>query len=189
MPDAATALNGASFDGQIKITEAGPRGMITLRGHLEVFGRQAAKVVGVALPDQRMCSADGGRAVAWMSPDELLIFVPFGDVAATVDRLQTALGDGHGLVANVSDARTLFVLEGAAIRDVLAKLSPADLSPEGLPVGEMRRTRLAQTPAAIWLQSEDRAELICFRSVAAYVFDLLRISAMPGSDVNVLSHD
>ena len=85
----------------------------------------------------------------------------------------------------MSDARAVFTLEGegAAIRNVLAKLTPADLRPASLPVGEVRRTRFAQVPAAFWLAEEGRAELVCFRSVAIYVFGLLKNAAEPGSEV------
>ena len=41
----------------------------------------------------------------------------------------------------------------------------------------MRRTRLAQVPAAIWLSETDEISVIAFRSVARYVFDILALSA------------
>ena len=68
------------------------------------------------------------------------------------------------------------------VRGVLAKLTPANLHPDALATGEVRRTRLAQVPAAVWLRDEDTAELICFRSVARYVFDLLSNAARQGTD-------
>ena len=73
--------------------------------------------------------------------------------------------------------------EGAAIREVLAKLTPADLRPGAIGIGEVRRTRLAQVPAAFWLDGEGKATVVCFRSVAEYVFGLLRNASENGSGV------
>ncbi len=83
-------------------------------------------------------------------------------------------------------AMTTYSLTGddGAIRDTLAKLTPADLRPASLPVEEVRRTRLAQVPAAIWIESEGQAKVVCFRSVAAYVFGLLKQASRRGSEVD-----
>ncbi|MFW5881638.1 MAG: sarcosine oxidase subunit gamma, partial [Roseicyclus sp.] len=94
-----------------------------------------------------------------------------------------ALSESHHLALNVSDARATFAVEGpaGALRDTLAKITPADMGALGL--AEMRRTRLQQVPAAIWFASETEARVICFRSVARYVFDLLALSAREGGEV------
>lgn len=46
-----------------------------------------------------------------------------------------------------------------------------------------RRTRLAQVPAALRMVDDETFEVICFRSVAQYVFDLLKVAGQPGSEV------
>ncbi|WP_425101292.1 sarcosine oxidase subunit gamma [Tropicibacter sp. S64] len=185
MSELVSPLNNASFDGLVKIEEIGPLGMITLRGDLASHDMTHALsgVTGAALPQTRRASVDGDRAVLWMSPDELLVLCPYADVTGAVDTLGQALAGSHSLVANVSDARAVFRLTGGNIREVLAKISPADLSPEGLPVGEVKRTRFAQVAAAFWLTSEEEATVICFRSVADYTFALLKTAAHPDSAV------
>ncbi len=72
--------------------------------------------------------------------------------------------------------------EAGALRDVLAKITPADIA--GLPLGEMRRTRLQQVAAALWFETQTEARVICFRSVARYVFDLMAVSAHPSGAVD-----
>ena len=47
----------------------------------------------------------------------------------------------------------------------------------------LRRSRIAQIPAAFWLDSESSATLVCFRSVAQYAFDLLADAVKTGSEV------
>jgi sarcosine oxidase subunit gamma len=76
-------------------------------------------------------------------------------------------------------------VSGAGAREVLAKLCPVDLSPDAFTPGMFRRTRMAQVPAAFWLDAEDTFHLICFRSVADYAFNLLKTAALPGGEVGV----
>ena len=187
MSDRVSALQGASFKGQIAIRESGLRGMITLRGDLgaEDIRKAATAVTGLDFPGQRRLTGSGENGLCWMSPDEVLILLPHGKVGAALATLGQALEGVHHLAVDVSDARAAFTMEGegGAIRNVLAKLTPADLRPASLPVGEVRRTRLAQVPAAIWFERKDLAHVICFRSVADYVFGLMVNAAEPGSEV------
>ena len=99
--------------------------------------------------------------------------------------MQTTLGDVHSLCVDVSDARALFDLSGPHAREVLAKLVPVDLAPDHFTQGMFRRTRMAQVPAAFWLHDTDSFRIICFRSQAQYVFDLLTVAAQKGSAVDV----
>ncbi len=185
MSNAVSALNGVSdVDGIVDISEAGLQGMIALRGDLG--GTEVAKAVGLTgctLPGQRQITHAGAMSVAWMSPDEFLILCPYADAPTLAGKMQEALGAAHGLVANVSDARAVFRVSGPAMRDVIAKLAPVDLSPAAFTPGMIRRTRLAQVAAAFHLRDETTCEIVCFRSVAQYMFDLLTAVSRPGSEV------
>ncbi len=185
MSDAISALSGAHATGYVTVTEAGLRGMITLRGDLGATKLKAAvkKLIGADVPLVRQNTVNADRGVAWMSPDELLLMVPHAEAESCVAALAKALTGTHHLVANVSDARAVFRVEGAAVREVLAKISPADLSPAGFAPGQVCRTRLAQVAGAFWLTDDETAEVVCFRSVAAYVFGLLEHSSRTGSEV------
>ncbi|WP_420863817.1 sarcosine oxidase subunit gamma [Algirhabdus cladophorae] len=189
MSNLQSPLNGASYEGLIHIQEAGLRGMITLRGDLsDIKVKNAATgVAGVDMPGMGEARCVDERAICWMSPDELLITAPYGEVAADMAKMENTLGTSHHLIANVSDARAVFILQGDKLRDVLAKLTPTDMSPEACPVLAMKRTRFAQVPAAFWFRSDTQVELICFRSVAQYMFDLLKAAADPNADVGYFS--
>lgn len=180
-----SALMGAVAQGRTRVEEAGLAGMITLRGDLGNAKLIAAvtDLSGVDMPGQREIKSGDDKAVAWMSRDELLIMVPHEEAEAAVASLSAALAGEHATVANVSDARALFRVEGPGAREVLAKLVPVDLHPSSFGAGEMRRTRMAQVPAAIWQSGDDQFSVICFRSVAQYVFDLLALSAKDGAEV------
>jgi len=185
MSDAVSALQGARYEGFARIEEAGLRGMVTLRGDLgsAKLKKAVSAVAGVKFPGRRGAVLDGDNGLCWMSPDELLLLCSYEAVADTVALLEEALNGTHFLAADVSDARVVFRVAGVDAREVIAKLSPADVSPEGLQPGECRRTRLSQVPAAVWMRDETTFEVICFRSVARYVFDLLKSAARPGSEV------
>ncbi len=186
MSKPVSALGNVTWsEGLVQVEEIGPQGMITLRGDLgnSAVQKVATGVAGVAIPAAGKASADGDAGLLWMSPDELLVLCPYGDVAANLAQLHTSLESEHALAVNVSDARAVFRVSGAAAREVMAKLSPVDLSPDAFGSGDFRRSRLAQVAAAYWMRDEQTFEIICFRSVAAYVFDLLKVAAQPGSGV------
>lgn len=185
MSDPVSALDGAIYQGFATITDAGPSGMITLRGDLGAAKlKKAVKAaVGVEVPGKNLAGFAGGKAVCWMSPDELLILCDYAQAGDMVATLSKALAGTFHLVANVSDARARIVIAGTDAREVLAKLTPADVSPAAFQPGQFRRSRLAQVPAAFWMADESTIDVICFRSVARYVFDILKTAALPGSEV------
>jgi sarcosine oxidase, subunit gamma len=153
--------------------------MITLRGAPEVLGPVVADVVGLNWPEVRGVAQAGDARLLWMSPDEGLLLVPRGEAAGVVARLEARLVGLFATVVEVSDARAMFTLTGAGWRDALAKLCPVDFG--ALPVGQVRRTRAGQVAVAIWPVAEDAVTLVCFVSVAEYMFGLLANAARAGS--------
>lgn len=187
MSEAKSALPGARFDGIASVEEAGLNGMITLRGDLgdTALAKSLREVTGCALPGPREVVMAGDKGAAWMSPDELLVMVPHGAAEAAVAALDAALSGTHALAVNVSDARAVFDIRGAHAREVLGKLMPVDFSAAAFGPGQIRRSRMAQVPAAVWMTGEDAFRVVCFRSVAQYVFDLLKTAAGEGGEVGL----
>ncbi len=161
-----------------KVTRLALRGMITFRG--DVSSARVKKAIkaatGAAVPKVRSISGNRDGGVAWMSPDELLLMVPYGDVQNIIADLSKALVNDHVLIADVSDARAVFRVEGVEAAQVLARVCPVDLHKDSFDIGEIRRTRMAQVAAAFW-RDETGFEVICFRSVADYVEALLQRAA------------
>jgi len=188
MSEAVSALAGAVYDGLVRIEEAGPRGMITVRGDLSAAALRKAVtgVIGAAFPGQGEANFKDQAGICWMSPDELLVLCPHDKAPGAVAQMEKALARSHYLVADVSDARALFTLSGVDTREVLAKLCPADLSRAAFRPGSIRRSRLAQVPAAFWMHEDETVGVVCFRSVARYAFDALSTAAAPGSAVRYL---
>ena len=187
MSEPVSALNGASFEGLVTLQDRGPTGMITLRGDLaEAKLRKAAeKATGCKMPEQNRINAKGRSGIAWMSPDELLLLLPYSEVDTHLAAIEKSLTGEPALAVNVSDARALFEVSGGAqVREVIAKLAPVDMST--FAPGMFRRTRMAQVPAALWMPDDSAVRIVCFRSVAQYMFDILKGAAVPGSEVGYL---
>ncbi|NNL18314.1 MAG: sarcosine oxidase subunit gamma [Boseongicola sp.] len=187
MSEAVSAVKGATASGFVDLAEAGLVGMVTIRGDLgdSDFAHAVGSVTHCGLPEKRGIAAGENEQLLWMSPDELLLVCVHDEAEARVAALTAALSGHHHLVANVSDARAVFRVSGtgAEVREALAKVTPADMRLVSFPVGEVRRTRLAQVPAAIWFDTEEQATVVCFRSVGAYVFKLLVQASKTGSEV------
>ena len=183
MSNIQTAMNGARATGYVDVSEAPTTGMITLRGDLADAGVQKAvkSVMGAGVPATlAVTDADEGQ-ILWMSPDELMIVCDYDQADQVVSDLIAALGETYSMVVNVSDARAVFDLNGSATSEIIAKLAPIDM--KSMQIGNVRRTRFAQIPAAFWMTSNDSARIICFRSVGEYMFNQLRNSAQAGFEV------
>ncbi len=178
-----TADSGA---GGLKLSVQPLRGMVTLRADLSdaTVAKAVKDAVGSDMPGVRKAT----DTALWMSPDELLLLCPYGEQADVVGKLTDALADTHHLAVDVSDARTLFRLEGDTAREVLAKGAPVDLARGQFTVGDLRRTRISHVAAAFWQSGEgpDVFEIICFRSYARYLWDWLEESSREGSMPGVL---
>ena len=164
------------------LTRIDRAGMITLRGDLNNSALNAAvkDAVGASVPEPNACEISSGQGVAWMSPDELLILTPYDTATEVTGKIREALDGHHHLAEVVSDARAYFRLEGADAREVLGKLTPADLSSNAFGPGSFRRSRLGQVAAAFWMEADGTIGIICFRSTGDYLRDLLEASINGG---------
>ncbi|WP_439155631.1 sarcosine oxidase subunit gamma [Yoonia sp.] len=182
MSNAVSALNGKTAVGDVTVSDAGLQGMITLRGDLgaKKLRTVCTDLTGVAFCEQGKANTAGDKGLCWMSPDELLVLVPYADVGAAIAQIDKAMKGTHYLAENLSDARALITVSGPYAREVVAKLAPVDLHPATFQPGTFRRTHLGQVAAAFWMEDTDTVQVICFRSVADYAFDLLAESAKAG---------
>ncbi|MFN3525182.1 MAG: sarcosine oxidase subunit gamma [Paracoccus sp. (in: a-proteobacteria)] len=165
-------------DALASITRPQGLGMITIRADLARAGDAVAEAAGLALPDRTAATSDGSRTLGWMSPDELLLILPATELPEALGALEQALTAEHALIVNVSDARAVFDVTGPHAADVIAKLAPVDAA--ALPQGQLRRTRMAQTAAAIW-RIDGGFRVIGFRSTADYLGLILENAALPGT--------
>ena len=184
MSNLVSALNGVKSKGFAEVQELGLSGMITLRGDLASKEMAACmKSLGAAVPETRKVAFGGAVSVAWMSPDELLVLCDYAKTQEVQAQISDALAGTHFLAEAVSDARAYFRISGKAAHEALAKVMPVDFSE--FEAGDFRRSRLSQVAAAVWKTQNGDFELVCFRSVAQYVFDVLTTASVAGSEVGV----
>lgn len=173
----------------VTVEEAPLVGMITLRGDLASPAMAAAvsKACGAAIPAQRRFEQGTGADIAvWMSPDELLLLVPYAEAETRAQAASAELAGEPHLAVNVSDARAVIRVSGAGAREVLAKGAPVDLSAAAFSVGDVRRTRIETIAAGVWMTSDnpDAFTVVCFRSVSAHLWMWLtesaRANTLPG---------
>ena len=178
-------MSNREFQGYVNVSQIMDQSMFTLRANLASTKIKVALklAMSVALPKPGACATAGACTLAWMSPDELLIIAPGAEGQKLYSSLDTALSGLHVLLEDVSDARAKFILTGAHVREVLAKLAPMDTDLTQFPVGSFNRTRFAQVAGAVFMEKEDVISLICFRSVQDYVFELFSAAAAHGSEV------
>lgn len=172
----------------VSVSELPLQGMITLRADLsqKTVATAVKAITGLAMPAPRAIPEKGAYGVAWMSHDEVMILCPYAECAAHVATLDKKLAKLHHLALDMSDARAVFEITAptaGALRDCLAKLMPADFHPDSFGVGELRRSRVAQAAAAVWLTDPKTARLFAFRSVKQYVHEVLRVSGAKGGEV------
>jgi sarcosine oxidase subunit gamma len=181
--------------------EVSYRGMIDLRGDARDAAFRAAveSALGVPLPIEPRTSSPspsmgegrgGGNAapqapatILWLSIDQWLILCPRPDTPRLLADLRARLGAIHSLAVDVSDARAIVRLEGEAVRPVLMKSIPVDLTLPGHGVGAVRRVRFGEVAALIHVAAEapDAIDLYVFRSYAEFAWDLLLATATAGS--------
>lgn len=170
------------FEGAIKVERFYGFGMLTIRGDFTNAKIKSVIEANVAtVPAIREITVGREGMLAWMSPDELLAVLPTEKPPTVSKELQDGFGDTHSLVIDVSDARAVFRLTGKGVREVIAKGAPADLSEDAFGPGQIRRTRLGQVACAYWMSGPDQFDLICFRSVADFVFEWLSVASAKDS--------
>jgi glycine cleavage system aminomethyltransferase T len=127
---AVSALEWGGGRGLVEVREMGLQGMVSLRADLSKAAGAVKKVTGARCRAARGVSAGKACTVAWMSPDELLILCDHDAADQIVAELGSGAEGQHHLAVNVSDARAMFSLTGeaGALRDVLAKITPADMA-------------------------------------------------------------
>jgi sarcosine oxidase, subunit gamma len=167
------------YTGMVEVARLTAPGMVALRG--ELADARLSTALGFPVPALRRWTEGEGLRALWMSPDELLLIVP--DAAAAMARIEGALSGGFFTLADMSDLRAVFTIRGAHSRDVLAKLMPVDFS--DFPTGSVRRTRAAQVAALVWRDEGDAFGLMCMRSVADYMAELLKTAARPGGEIGL----
>lgn len=166
----------------IALRELSDRGMIDVRGLPEnaEFMSAMKKVIGFDLPMTPRTAMEGDNLAAlWLSVDQWLITLPREKIPALATSLKEALTGIYSLCVDLSDARTIFRLEGDGVREVLNKGTSVDFTNPEIGKGTVRRLRYAEIAAMVHVAgtNPDVMDLYVFRSYADYAWEYLVTSA------------
>jgi glycine cleavage system T protein len=168
---------------------------MTSFGKIRVEGRNAAQVLN------RICSAEidvpvgrivytmmlnpkGGieadLTVTRLSETAFLLVVPAATLQRNLAWLRTHLGDAFAVVTDVTAGEAVLCLMGPTSRDILARLSPDDLSNDAHPFGTAREIEIGMGLARahrVTYVGELGWELYVATDQAAHVFETLMEAA------------
>ena len=131
---------------------------------------------GLGLPTKiGVRSAQGGRTVLCLGPDEWLIEAPATEAPALLATLAELASRQPLSAVEVSDREITLALEGPAVLDLLAAGCPLDL--DAMPVGGGTRTVFDSAQVVLTREAEDRFNLTVWRSFAPHVRAILDIAA------------
>jgi sarcosine oxidase subunit gamma len=134
------------------------------------FSRQ----FGIDLPTTSKAASQGDLTLVWSGPSQWLAL---SREAGLARRLVNELRD-LAAITDQSDARAVLVLEGANVRDTLAKGCPIDLHPRNFSRGTAAVTSIAGIGVQIWQTPDsDAFHIAIARSMAGSFWSWLAHSA------------
>jgi sarcosine oxidase subunit gamma len=136
---------------------------------------------GIELPMTPKAASQGDLTLVWSGPSQWLALSRQSGLAR---RLADALRD-RAAITDQSDARAMLVLEGAHMRDTLAKGCPIDLHPRSFCRGAAALTTIAGIGVQLWqTHDSDAFHIAVARSMAGSFWTWLTHSASEfGADV------
>jgi sarcosine oxidase subunit gamma len=159
--------------GSATLCELPRAGMIILRGDPgeDGFTRAVRGALTLDLPLVANTASQGAALSAlWLGPDEWLLLCADGSEMAVIASLRTALSGRHAAIVDISDARCVAHLSGAAARDVLARGCAVDFHPRAFTLGAVAQTRLAQAEVIVHRCTEDGFDIYVARSFADHLW-------------------
>ena len=132
-----------------------------------------ATTLAWSLPIQPRRVRQDGSDVVWVGPERWLVFSETHREAELRERVGAA-----GSVADQSDSRVVFQVDGSRVRDVLAKGVSLDLHPRAFPVDAAAMTLAAHVAALLWRDDEDAFVVAVPRSFAGSFVQWLEASAL-----------
>ena len=160
-------------------------------GKIQFLGHEASalfeQAFGRTPPPRRGSISSGAALFSWLAPGDWLVTGSEADVEAALERADLVAGDA-GLATSLSHAQAALLLSGPQARDLLAALTPLDISETAIPVGGVARAPLGEVGMFL-ARLPDRGGAPSFRIIvdqadAAYA---VRMLAGPGATLAVNS--
>jgi heterotetrameric sarcosine oxidase gamma subunit len=136
---------------------------------------EAARVELPAVPG--MVGKGGERVALWLSPRSWMIHCQLTEEATLILDINSAFPDKLVHAVQFSDAIAWLELSGSGVRDLLAEGGFVSLERDGLGIGRVKRTLIAQIATVVVRESESLWLVGVERSRAAYFARWLSVAA------------
>ena len=123
--------------------------------------------------------ATGRRLAVWLTPRSWLIHCPLEEEGKLIERIQAAFPDKLAHAVSFTDAVCWMELSGADAWDLLTEGGFVSLARGGVPIGQAKRTLIAQVAIVLIHQDADSWLLGIERSRAPYFVAWLSRVAKP----------
>lgn len=188
-----TALPGQSaLHGRASYSSANPEGgapglVVTEIKHLGKLNIRGGKALEAGIKAHTGCNfppaantvnSAGARHLVWLGPDETLLLCEAGKEEELQRLLKAEFTGTHNAVSNVTDGLCALQLDGAAVRQVLAKGCALDLHPSAFAAGQCAQTLVSHAGVTLIATDADSFLLICRTSFAPYMVDWLQDAAL-----------
>lgn len=168
----------------VQLSERRPPAMAQLHGapHASQL-RQRLNAFSLSTdPGPLRCARGEAVRLLWSGRDQYLVVSQDHQNEELVLSLSTALAGSDGTAVDVSHARTVLRVEGAACRDLLAKGCPLDV--DAMMPGHCAATVISHFSVLLHCDDEQAFELYVTRSFAESLLEwLLRAAAEFGVDI------
>jgi len=130
--------------------------IMPFRGQVTDLSQAMKQAHGLRFPDPNEMTQNGDLRCAFSGIDQAFLLGGVPDASLSA----------HAALTEQSDAWTHLRLDGACVSDVLARLTPLDLSLRAFPVGSAQRSSLGHMATLVLRPSETEFEILVFRSMA-----------------------
>jgi sarcosine oxidase subunit gamma len=135
------------------------------RGQETELAAALSGAMGLALPGPGGSARAGGRTAIWLQPGLWVVSADRGDEGGLAATLAEAARN-LGAVVDQTHGRATLRIEGARVRDMLAKGCRLDLHPKVFPEGRAASTTIAHIGCLLHHAGPDTFELTMFATFA-----------------------
>ncbi|WP_051630936.1 sarcosine oxidase subunit gamma [Afifella pfennigii] len=166
----------AEGEAALRLSELAPASIVQLQAFLEgaeAFGEALGETLGLAMPENAYFAEGEAVTLVSLGVGRLLVLSGEAELAA---KLRDVIG-ASGTVTDLSHARTLLSLEGAAAQEVLARGIAIDLA--RMPPGAATQTKMEHFDVTLLRRAGDCFELLFHRSFAEAAAEWLLDAGAP----------
>ena len=164
-------------DAGVTVTVRNDLGQVNLRGNASdtAFLAAVKSATDCDLPVAANRATGKTKRACWLGPDEWLLLLPAENTPAAVEALERKLADKHAAINDVSGGQVMLRLEGAAVRELLAKGCTLDLHPAEFTPGACAQTGLGKAGVTLLAHADGAGvDLVVRRSFSDYLLQWLR---------------